>query len=68
MKKATVTFIKYHTYEIEISDEIYNNGNGWDAIEIAEEKFKSDMRSPIADISYDDVEIEFEEEDENEDL
>lgn len=64
MKKATVTFIKYHTYEIEISDEIYNSGNGWDAIEIAEEKFKSDMRSPIADISYDDVEIEFEEEEE----
>lgn len=64
MKKATVTFIKYHTYEIEISDEIYESGNGWDAIEIAEEKFKSDMRSPIADISYDDVEIEFEDEEE----
>lgn len=64
MKKATVTFIKYHTYEIEISDEIYNSGNGWDAIEIAEEKFKSDMRSPIADTSYDDVEIEFEDEEE----
>lgn len=62
MKKATVTFIKYHTYEIEISDEIYESGNGWDAIEIAEEKFKSDMRSSIADISYDDVEVEFEEE------
>ena len=45
MKKATVTFIKYYTYDVEISDEIYDNGNGWDAIEIAEEKFKSDMRS-----------------------
>ena len=64
MKKATVTFIKYHTYEIEISDEIYNSGKGWEAIKIAEEKFKSDMRSPIADISYDDVEIEFEDEEE----
>ena len=64
MKKATVTFVKYYTYEIEISDEIYESGNNWDAIEIAEEKFKSDMRSPIADISYDDVEIEFEEEEE----
>lgn len=64
MKKATVTFIKYHTYEVEISDETYNNGNGWDAIKIAIEKFKSGMRSPIADISYDDVEVEFEDEEE----
>lgn len=64
MKKATVTFIKYHTYEVEISDETYENGHGWDAIEIAEEKFKSDMRYPVADISYDDVEVEFEDEEE----
>lgn len=64
MKKATVTFIKYHTYEVEISDETYDSGKGWEAIKIAEKKFISDMCSPIADTGYDDVEVEFEDEEE----
>lgn len=64
MKKAVVTFVQYHTYEIEISDEIYESGNGREAIKIAEKKFISDMCSPIADTGYDDVEVEFEDEEE----
>ena len=58
MKKATVTFIQYHTYEVEISDETYDKGNGWEAIEIAEKEFKYDMRTTVS-TSYDDVEVEF---------
>lgn len=65
MKKAVVTFVRYHVYEVEISDEIYHSGDDWGAIKIAKKDFVSDMCSPIADISYDDVEVEyFDEEDE----
>ena len=59
MKKATVTFIRYYTYEVEISDEIYDNGNGWEAIEIAKKDFESDMYYPVANTNYDEVEVEF---------
>ena len=64
MKKAIITFCQYYTYEIEISDEIYNNGDGDAAVKIAEKEFISDMCSPIANTTYDDVEIEFEDEEE----
>lgn len=64
MKKAIVTFTQYHTYEFEISDEIYNNGDDWEAIRIAEKDFISDMCSPIANTGWDDVEVEFEDEEE----
>ncbi len=63
MKKAIVTFVQYHTYEVEISDEIYNNGDDREAIKIAEKDFTSDMCSPIANTIWDDVEVEFEDED-----
>jgi len=63
MKKTIVTFIQYHTYEVEISDEIYYGGDGWEAIKVAEKDFISDMRSPIANTGYDDVEVEFKDED-----
>lgn len=66
MKKAIVTFVQYHTYEFEISDEIYNNGDGNAAVEMAEKQFISDMCSPIANTIYDDVEIEFEDEEDEE--
>lgn len=59
MKTAIVTFTQYHTYEFEISDEVYNNGDDWEVIRIAEKDFVSDMRSPIANTSYDDVEVEY---------
>jgi len=59
MKKAIVTFVQYHTYEVEISDEIYNNGDNWEVIRIAEKDFVSDMCSPIADTNWDDVEVEY---------
>lgn len=62
MKKATVTFIRYYTYEVEISDETYYDGNGWDAVEKAKENFESDVFSPSASTWYDDVEVEFEDE------
>lgn len=64
MKKAIVTFVQYHTYEFEISDEIYNNGDDWEAIRIAEKDFISDMRSPIANTIWDDVEVEYLDDDE----
>ena len=64
MKKAIVTFTQYHTYEFEISDEIYNNEDDWEAIRIAEKDFISDMCSPIANTVWDDVEVEFEDEEE----
>ena len=32
MKKAIVTFISYETFEVPISDEIYEKGNGRKAV------------------------------------
>ena len=52
MNKYTVTVTKYYTYEIEADDED-------EAIESAlEEYFYPEMRCPIADCFYDDVEVE----------
>lgn len=52
MNKYIVTFTKYYTYEIEANDED-------EAIDIAlEENFYPEMRCPIADYSYDEVEVE----------
>ena len=59
MKKAIVTFICYHTYEIEISDEVFDNEDCDTTIEIAEKDFESDMRYPIANTHYDDVAVKF---------
>ena len=46
--KYEVTFTRYHSYDIEADNED-------EAIELAEEEFESDMRSPIADCYYDEV-------------
>ena len=64
MKTAIVTFVQYHTYEFEISDEVYNSGDDWEVIRIAEKDFVSDMCSPIANTNWDDVEVEYLDDDE----
>lgn len=51
MKEYRVTFVKYYNYYVEAENED-------EAIEIAEEKFETDKRRPIADITYDEVECE----------
>lgn len=51
MEEYEVTFIKYYTYHVEAENED-------EAIDIAEEDFRADMRSPIADTTYDNVEVE----------
>lgn len=51
MNKYTVTFIKYYSYDIEADNED-------EAIDIAEEDFRADMRCPIADCTYDEVEVD----------
>lgn len=48
MKKFEVVFTKYFSYYVEAED--YD-----EAIDVAEEVFKADMRSPIADTTYDEV-------------
>ena len=48
----TVTFIQYHTYEVEATDDC-------DAERKAHERFRNDMLSPVAHTWYDDVEIEY---------
>ena len=52
MNKYTVTFIKYYTYDIEADNED-------EAIDLAfDENFYPEMRHPIADYTYDEVEVE----------
>lgn len=50
-----VTFTQYHTYTVEAENEN-------EAENLAYKEFASDMRSPIADTSYDEVEVEEQEE------
>ncbi len=51
----TITFIQNHTYEVEADSES-------EAENKAYEEFASDMRRPVAQIWYDEVEIECDEE------
>ena len=51
MKEYKIYFTKYYTYYVEAETED-------EAIEIAEEDFCADMRCPIADTTYDEVEVE----------
>ena len=48
MKQFEVVFTKYFSYYVEAED--YDN-----AIDVAEEIFRAEMRSPIADTTYDEV-------------
>ena len=57
MKSYIVTFTQYHTYEVEAEDE-------WEARDIAHREFESDMYSPIANPFYDEIEVQYNEEDE----
>lgn len=50
MKEYKICFIKYHTYCVEAETED-------EAIKIAEREFFTDMRCPIADTTYDEVEV-----------
>ncbi|MBQ2175325.1 MAG: hypothetical protein II453_09760 [Alphaproteobacteria bacterium] len=49
--KFEVTFTQYYTYEVEAESED-------EAVDIAHMEFVSDMRSPVANTAYDDVEVE----------
>lgn len=51
MKEYKVTFIKHYDYYVEADNED-------EAISIAEHDFRVDMRSSIADATYDEVEWE----------
>lgn len=51
MKEYKICFIKYHTYHVKAETED-------EAIEIAEDIFCSDMCYPVADTTYDEVEVE----------
>lgn len=48
--KYLVTFEKYYTYEVEANNED-------EAFDNAYEDFRCDMRYPVADTSYDSVEV-----------
>lgn len=51
MKEYKIYFTKYYSYYVEADSEE-------EAIEIAEGDFEADMRCPIADTTYDEVEVE----------
>lgn len=53
--KLNVCFIKYYNYEVEVPD--YSEESKDKAFSEAFKEFRSDMCSPIADTSYDDVEF-----------
>lgn len=50
MKKYTVTFTQYSSYEVEADNED-------DAVAVAEDLFDGEMRSPVANTFYDEVEV-----------
>lgn len=63
MAIAHVTFTCYYNYEVEIDDDLYNK-DPWaaeeQAIENAREQYEAFKRYPVADTTYDEVEVEFE--------
>lgn len=63
MAIAYVTFTCYYPFEVEIDDELYDK-DPWaaeeQAIEDAYEQYETLKRRPVADVSYDEVEVEFE--------
>lgn len=63
MAIAHVTFTCYYSYEVEIDDNLYDE-DPWaaeeQAIEDAREQYEALKRRPIADTTYDEVEVEFE--------
>lgn len=62
MTTARVTFVRYYTYEVEVDDEVYEEDIDQaedEALDQAYDCFKTEQYRPIADIDYDEVEIEF---------
>jgi hypothetical protein len=63
MALAHVTFICYYDYEVEVDDNLYDE-DPWAAEEQAIEKAKKQYEAlkcyPVADTTYDEVEVEFE--------
>lgn len=63
MAIAHVTFTCYYSYEVKIDDDLYNE-DPWaaeeQAIEDAHEQYEALKRYPVADTTYDEVEVEFE--------
>lgn len=61
MATARVTFVQYFTYDVELDEELYEE-NPFEAeekaIAAAYEDYCELKRTPIADTTYDDVEIE----------
>lgn len=63
MAIAHITFTCYYSYEVEIDDELYEENieaAEEQAIEDAYEQYETLKKCPIADTTYDEVEIEFE--------
>lgn len=63
MAIAHVTFTCYYNYEVEIDDELYDKdpeAAEEQAIEDAYEQYETLKRYPVADVTYDEVEVEFE--------
>lgn len=63
MAIAHVTFTCYYNYEIEIDDDLYDKdpyAAEEQAIEDAYEQYETLKRDPVADVTYDEVEVEFE--------
>lgn len=59
MKKYEVTFTQYYIYEVEAK-------NDYDAQEKAYKEYEADMRYPVANTIYDEVEVECLEDDDYE--
>lgn len=63
MAIAHVTFTRYYNYEVKIDDNLYDE-DPWaaeeQAIENAYEQYEAVKRYPVADVTYDEVEVEFE--------
>lgn len=63
MAIAHVTFTCYYNYEVEIDDELYEEdikAAEEQALEDAYAQYEALKRHPVADVNYDEVEIEFE--------
>lgn len=57
--KVSVCFIRYYTYHVEVNDELEDEEIDDAAIEKAEELFERDCLCPVADTTYDEVEIDW---------
>jgi hypothetical protein len=51
MSKYNITYVQYHSYTIEADNED-------EAERLAYKEFEADMRYPVANLYYDDIEIE----------